>query len=152
MRVQAWLRLGVIMLTAVATSAAAQTVSPLSMSQKVDARIMAAAKKIQDACTSDVTKFCSTVTPGDGRLILCMMAHEDKISGKCDYAIYEAVRNTERALDRIEILADACWADIETHCATVSEGGGRIAQCLMTKKASLSKECTGTIDKIDGKN
>ena len=29
-------------------------------------------------------KFCGQVTPGEGRLVLCMMAHEDKVSNKCD--------------------------------------------------------------------
>jgi len=117
-------------------------------SQKVEARLMAATKKIQDACGGDVAKFCSAVSPGEGRLILCMMAHEDKISTKCDYAIYEATRNLERALDRLEETADACWTDIEKHCASVPEGSGRIAQCLVAKKASLSTQCTTAIDKF----
>jgi hypothetical protein len=40
------------------------------------------------------------------------MAHEDKISTKCDYALYSASRNLDRAIDSIEQAADACWPDI----------------------------------------
>jgi hypothetical protein len=118
------------------------------LAKKAEARVEAAAKKIQDACSADVTKFCSSVTPGDGRLVLCMMAHEDKVSTKCDYAIYEATRNLERAIDRIEQTADACWGDIEKQCGETAPGGGRVAQCLVAKKASLSKDCSTAIDKL----
>jgi len=95
-----------------------------------------------------VTKFCGQVTPGEGRLVLCMMAHEDKVSNKCDYALYSAVRNIERAIDRIEQTAEACWPDIEKQCSDTAPGGGRVAQCLVAKKASLSKECAAAIDKF----
>ena len=65
-----------------------------------------------------------------------MMAHEDKVSNKCDYALYSATRNIERAIDRIEQTADACWPDIEKQCSETAPGGGRVAQCLVAKKAT----------------
>jgi len=51
-----------------------------------------------------------------------MMAHEDKVSNKCDYALYAATRNIERAIDRIEQTADACWPDIEKRCSETAPG------------------------------
>ena len=39
--------------------------------------------KIQASCATDIKSFCSQVTPGEGRLMLCMMAHEDKLSDQC---------------------------------------------------------------------
>ena len=121
------------------------------LAQRLVARAEAAAKTIQDACSPDVTKFCSQVTPGEGRLVLCMMAHEDKVSDKCDHALYSATRNIERAIDRIEQTAEACWPDIEKQCSETAPGGGRVAQCLVAKKASLSKEGSTTIDKFSVK-
>ena len=118
------------------------------LAQRLAPRVEAATKTLQDACSPDVTKFCSQVTPGEGRLVLCMMAHEDKVSNKCDYAIYSAARNLERAIDRIEETADACWPDIEKQCSETAPGGVRVAQCLVAKKASLSKECAAAIDKF----
>ena len=126
------------------SSANAQT----AVSQKVGARLDAASEKIKAACGGDVTKYCSTVTPGEGRLIFCMMAHEDKLSSKCDYALYDASRKMERTLDLIEQAADACWNDIEKHCAKIPEGGGRIAQCLLDNKASVAKACQVAIEKF----
>lgn len=118
------------------------------MAKKVEARLEAATKKIRDACIADVQKFCGQVTPGEGRLVMCMMAHEDKVSDKCDVAIYEASRNLERAVSRIEETADACWPDIEKNCVNTPPGGGRVAQCLMSKKASLTKDCAAALDKF----
>jgi Cysteine rich repeat. len=93
------------------------------------------------ACSDDIKKYCATVTPDEGRLILCIEAHEDKISTQCDYALFEAARNLDRALDRIEQVADICWNDIEKYCSHLPEGGGRIAQCLATQRTSLTPAC-----------
>jgi Cysteine rich repeat len=111
-------------------------------------RVTNAEQKLRVACGDDVTKYCSTVTPGEGRLLFCMMAHEDKISTKCDYALYSAARNLDRAIDFIEQAADACWSDIEKLCADVPEGGGRIAQCMLTKKATASPDCQKVLDRL----
>ena len=112
---------------------------------RAQARIMAGVKKLEAGCAADAQKYCTTVTPGDGRLFFCIIAHEDKLSTKCDYALFEASRNLERALNRIEDAADACWNDIEKHCANIPEGGGRIAQCLSAKQASLSQQCQAAV-------
>jgi len=129
---------------ALASNAQAQT----AVAQNVRERLTSAVQKLQAECAADVTKFCSTVTPGEGRLILCMMAHEDKISTKCDYALYSASRNLGRALNMIEQAADVCWPDIEKYCANVPEGGGRIAQCLVDKKSEVGKDCQIALEQI----
>ena len=116
------------------------------VAKKAQERLSAAVEKLQTACGDDLKKYCSTVTPGEGRLLFCMMAHEDKISAKCDYALYSAARNLDRAIDYVEEAADACWPDIEKHCANVSEGGGRIAQCLVNNKSSLSSHCQSALE------
>jgi hypothetical protein len=125
-----------------ATPTAAQTAS------RIEARVEAAVAKIRDACAADLKQYCSTVTPGEGRLLLCMEAHEDKVSTKCDFALFEASRNLERALDRVEMAADACWTDIQKSCADVPPGGGNILQCLASKKASLGKACQRVVGKF----
>jgi Golgi apparatus protein 1 len=117
----------------------------------LEARLQAAVRKIEAACSDDLKKYCSTVTPGEGRQMLCIEAHEDKISTQCDYALFEASRNLERALDRIEQVADTCWSDIEKHCSHLPEGGGSIAQCLATNRTSLTQACQTEIDKFQSR-
>lgn len=114
----------------------------------LEARVEAGVKKIEIACSEDLKKYCNTVTPGEGRVYFCIQAHEDKISAKCDFALYEASRNLERALDRIEQAADACWGDIEQFCAGTPAGEGRIMQCLTAKKASLKPACQTVLGKF----
>ena len=109
-------------------------------------RLAGAEQKLRMACGEDLTKYCSTVTPGEGRLLHCMIAHEDKITTKCDYALYSAARNLEGAIDTIEQVADACGADMEKLCADVQEGSGRIAQCMVSKKSTASPACQKVLD------
>src|SRR4051794_35299239 len=45
---------------------------------------------LEKACSGDIRKYCRTVTPGEGRMIYCMQAHEDKISPKCSYELGQA--------------------------------------------------------------
>ena len=128
----------------VAGSVRAQT----AVANKADERLEAAAQKLKAACGDDLAKYCSSVTPGEGRLLYCMIAHEDKISTKCDYALYSAARNLDRAIDFVEQAADACWPDIQKLCADVPEGGGHIAQCLISKKSTSSADCQKILEKI----
>lgn len=125
------------------TSAIAQT----PMSDQIMVRLTAAAEKVKAACSADISKFCGAVSPGEQRLLLCMMAHEDKLSTKCDYALYSASRNLEKALGFIEEASDTCWSDIEKNCSDMPDGGS-VAQCLITKKATLTGECRATLDKF----
>jgi hypothetical protein len=123
-------------------SAHAQAASP----QDIEGRLEAAGRRLGEACSMDVRTFCGGITPGGGRLLFCVLAHEDKITPACDVALYNAARGLERALNRIEDVADACWDDIEKRCANVPPGSGRIASCLIGNKASLSPTCRATID------
>jgi hypothetical protein len=38
-------------------------------------------------CSKEIKTYCSSVTPGGGRLVSCAKAHEDKLSSECIYAI-----------------------------------------------------------------
>ena len=128
--------------------ASAQT----AVGKKVAARLAAATEKLKTACGEDLNKYCSTVTPGDGRLLFCMMAHEDKISEKCDIALYDASRKMEHTLDRLAEAADECWPDIERHCANSPVGGGHVAQCLVDHKKSLRASCRTAIERLPAAN
>ena len=140
------MRIKFLIATAVALSVFGASANAQSdAAGRAQARIMAGVKKLEAGCAADAQKYCTTVTPGDGRLFFCIIAHEDKLSTKCDYALFEASRNLERALNRIEDAADACWNDIEKQCANIPEGGGRIAQCLSAKQASLSQQCQAAV-------
>jgi hypothetical protein len=105
--------------------------------QQMRGRISSAVERIQDACREELRNFCSTVTPGEGRVLLCMQAHEDKLSNQCELALFDASRHIRQAIHHVEQVAEACWTDIQTYCVDA----GSIAQCMREKLASLSPRC-----------
>lgn len=74
---------------------------------------------ITDGCKVELEKYCSQVTPGDGRVLACLYAHEEKISPKCEYALYDAAVQLERAVSALAYVANECDADMEKYCETV---------------------------------
>ena len=100
-------------------------------------RVAAAIEAVEGACAGDVSNFCGSVTRGEGRVLLCMQAHEDQLSRRCQFALYRASRGLDRAINRVERIADACMQDIEAQCGDAD----RIGQCLVQKSGSLSQAC-----------
>lgn len=92
-------------------------------------------------CEGDIENYCSQVTPGNGRLLHCMAAHEDKISGQCSYALYRAASLLEQLTVAINYVAQECKTDIETHCGDVAIGENRVLSCLAENDAELTESC-----------
>ncbi|MEQ1717818.1 MAG: cysteine rich repeat-containing protein [Hyphomicrobium sp.] len=105
----------------------------------------AAVEKVLAACEPELKSFCSAVTPGDGRLALCLMAHEDKISDTCYDGLLDVADGVDLAISNVDRAAKACGPDIEKHCGKVEAGEGRIAQCLIDKKTVLSTACIAEV-------
>jgi hypothetical protein len=98
-----------------------------------------------DACESDIQNYCSQVTPGNGRLLHCMAAHEDKISGQCEYALYQAATLLEQLSMAIAYVARECEIEIETHCSDALAGEGRILVCLDEHEEQDGEGCKKAI-------
>jgi cysteine rich repeat protein len=112
---------------------------------QIRARIAAAVQQLRTACDDELRNFCSTVTPGEGRLLLCMQAHEDKISLQCELTLLETLRNVGGVVQRVETFAKACWQDIQARC---SGTGGSVMQCMADYRASLSRTCQAIVADI----
>ena len=105
--------------------------------------------KLEASCSDDIKKYCSNVTPGEGRLLHCMQAYEDKISPKCAYDAHDAALNFQIAADRLQLAVTACRDDIAKLCGKTAPGQGRIAQCLISNKAATAPQCAAAIDKLE---
>ena len=93
------------------------------------------------ACETELTNYCGQVTPGEGRLLHCMAAHEDKLSGQCEYALYQAATILEQMGAALSYLINSCAADAETYCSAVAMGEGRLLACLEENVANVSNTC-----------
>ncbi len=112
---------------------------------QVAATAEAALAKAKASCDGDITKFCLTVTPGEGRIAMCLMAHEDKISSKCFWTMLEVAQGFAGAESNLEYAAKACESDISTHCASVEPGEGRIAECIYQNESKLTPACAAEV-------
>jgi Golgi apparatus protein 1 len=134
--------------TVVASATVATTLLLLApsscLAEGIRDRLAAAIETVERSCGEDVNAYCGKVTRGEGRLLLCMQAHEDQLSRKCQLSLYRASRRLENALHRVERTADACWSDIEAQCANAD----RIGQCVAEKRGSLSAACQTVIAAI----
>jgi hypothetical protein len=101
-----------------------------------------------EACEAEITAYCSQVTPGEGRLLACFYAHGDKISPRCEYALYEGAAALEQFAAALTHLATQCHDDLVTHCAEVELGEGRVATCLLDHKAEVTNACRQAIDDV----
>ena len=133
--------LSAIVLTASASPSLAQS----EMAKKVYATAEAAWSKAKQACSDDLQKFCEKVTPGEGRTILCMLAHEDKISDKCVDTLFDLADNFKLTASNVVRAAEVCQEEVGKVCGSVEPGEGRIAQCLRENKAKLSSPCNAEL-------
>lgn len=101
----------------------------------------ASAQDFHDSCKSDLETYCQFVTPGDGRIAACLYAHQDRISEPCYAATAGVDTLLEAVFDRLKVTYEACAADIQTHCADVAVGGGRILACLVKNAADVEPAC-----------
>jgi Cysteine rich repeat len=103
---------------------------------------------VANGCKTEITTYCKEVTPGEGRILACLYAHEDKLSGQCEYALYDAAARLERAVAALTYVAKECEADIVANCSGVKAGEGRVLQCLEKNEAKVSKRCKGALKDV----
>ena len=111
-------------------------------------KLTAKVAKLESACARDIKKYCKTVTPGEGRMIYCMQAREDKISVKCAFELGETSTGVQTAADALKDAVIACKAEISGVCGKILPGQGRIAACLLSNKSTASAGCVDAIQKI----
>ena len=103
---------------------------------------------VMKACEAEINAYCSQVTLGEGRLLACFYAHEDKLSGQCQWALYEGAAQLEMFAAAVTHVATECWDDLEKYCAEVEMGEGRVGACLLEHKAEVTDACRQAMDDV----
>jgi hypothetical protein len=135
-----------VTLAAILTAGAASAQSNITTT--VQAKLAAGVAKLQSSCGDEIKNFCSTVTPGEGREVLCIEAHEDKLSPKCLFDLHAAAKNLKISSDAFKEATAACHGDVAKLCGQTPAGQGRLLQCLMTNKGSVSQACADSLKKL----
>jgi len=102
-------------------------------------------------CDKELTTYCSNVTPGEGRVLACLYAHSDKLSGQCEFALYDVAVQLERFVAALGYVANECDTDMDKFCAEVAIGEGRILKCLDENSSKISARCTQALKDVSDK-
>jgi hypothetical protein len=98
-------------------------------------------EQVAKGCDKEITTYCKEVTPGDARVLACLYAHEDKLTGQCEYALYDAVSQLERALTALTYVANECRDDLTKFCSDIKPGEGRLLQCIEKNDTKVTTRC-----------
>jgi hypothetical protein len=100
---------------------------------------------LRKACQKELSTFCKGVPEGEGRVLACFYAFQDKVSDKCMYALYDASAQLERAVTALKYAASQCKDDLNKFCADVKLGQGRGLACLKKNEKSVSQNCNDAL-------
>jgi hypothetical protein len=106
---------------------------------------------VATGCEKELTTYCKDVTPGEGRILACLYAHSDKLTGQCEYALYDAAAQLERFVAALSYVANECDADLEKFCADIEVGEGRVLKCLDENSSKISARCTQALKDVSAK-
>jgi hypothetical protein len=106
-----------------------------------EAAVEGVIETVASGCEKELAAYCKDVTPGEGRVLACLYAHADKLSGQCEFALFDAAAQLERAVAELTYLVNECGHDLDKHCAGVPAGEGRLLNCLNKNEKKLSGRC-----------
>jgi hypothetical protein len=104
--------------------------------------------RVREACGAEIDQLCSNITRGNGRVIACLYAHQDEISHRCDYVLFDAAAELQEIMGAMSRVMQVCQPDIELLCGSVKEGEGRLVDCLREKQMALSAPCHDAFEKV----
>jgi sporulation protein YlmC with PRC-barrel domain len=97
-------------------------------------RVASAIETVEGACAADIERYCGEVTPGEGRIALCMQAYADRLSRRCRFTLFRVSRNIRQA---VSAIADECLNGLKSQCGTAQN----IGDCAEQKSAAISPAC-----------
>ena len=103
---------------------------------------------VADGCKAEIETYCKDVTPGEGRVLACLYAREDKLSMRCQYALYDASAQLQQAVVALTYLANECRDDLKAFCSGVKPGEGRLIDCIERNKEKISSRCKQAIKDV----
>ena len=104
---------------------------------------------VVNGCQKELETYCKDVTPGQGRGLACLYAHSDKLSGQCEYALYDAAAQLERFVAALSYVINECGDDLNKLCSGVPAGNGRLLNCLEKNDSKVSGRCKQALKDVE---
>ena len=86
---------------------------------------------LAEACRQDVDTYCSSVTPGDGKVHQCLVDHQEQLTTACRAETNHLQMTAASNVKLSPSLGRACAAERAQHCAGVTPGKARVFNCLL---------------------
>ena len=106
---------------------------------------------VAKGCEKELTSYCKDVTVGEGRVLACLYAYSDKLTGQCEYALMDAAVQLERFVAALTYVANECDADLDKFCSEVAVGEGRLLNCLELNTEKVSARCNQALEDVGAK-
>ena len=113
------------------------------------ARAQAFVAAVQKACAKEIKTHCAKVTPGEGRVALCLLAFEDKLSRGCDDTLFYAAVELGKLMTARANVVSVCEPDARRLCPGMKVGEGNVLACLNKAQKLVSAGCNQAI--VDAK-
>jgi len=107
----------------------------------VQSGVQEALNTFAEGCQQELTSFCKDVTPGEGRILACLYAFQDKVTARCEFALYDSIGQLDRVLTNLSYAVGECRDDLQVYCADVKAGEGRLLECLNRNESKISMRC-----------
>lgn len=105
-------------------------------------------ESVVTGCKTELNAYCKDVTPGQKRLLACLYAHNDKLSARCDLALFDAAIQLERAVATLAYVVNECDDDLIQFCSAEQVGEGRLLECLDKNEAVVSSRCKQALTEV----
>eukprot|EP00951_Prasinocladus_malaysianus_P016396 scaffold127716_cov50-Prasinocladus_malaysianus.AAC.1 len=104
--------------------------------------------RLNAACEADVDELCADVCSSfqgqacGGTVYRCLTDNRDNIKDDvCKDEVFYFLKMEVNDFRNDVLLAEACRTDVNTYCADVEAGNGRVHTCLRRNRANLSPAC-----------
>ena len=78
---------------------------------------------------------------GEARLLACLYAYNDKLSGRCEDGLYDAIVQLERTVAALSYVTNECKDDLINYCSGNAMNAGRLIKCLEKNDDKVSDRC-----------
>lgn len=87
-------------------------------------------------CAKDKEQFCSSLQPGEGRIVKCLKENEEKVSAECK-------ASWGKMKEHLKEIKEACHDDAQALCPDKEKR--ELMKCLRSNKEKLSEACKAEI-------
>lgn len=132
----------------IAIAGLALSAAPALAADPLAKGVQGALDTFSQGCQKELTTFCKDVTPGEGRVLACLYAFQDKLSARCEYALYDSIAQLDRMLTNLSYVAGECRDDLKSLCSDVKPGEERLLDCLTRNEAKVSSRCAAALKDV----